>query len=378
MGKPHYDVIVLGLGAIGSAVLYTLAQRGLRVCGVEQHGTPNEFGSSHGTLRAIRKAYFEHPDYIPLVNRAYELWEELDARASETLLIKNGLVTSGRPGSEVMRGLDSCYAEHDLAHENLSSVEAKQRFPNFSFPEDHRVIFDPFGGCLFVENCVARYIELAEASGADVRIHRPAASWKVDSKSVSVDLGNEQFEASALVLCLGPWMKDVLNEVGVELTVKRKVQLWYDSPRIESYSAPDFPCFSIDLDDGFYYGFPAVDERGIKVAEHSGGRTVDDPSALERGLDADDEAGILPFLNLTLPGLEPIRTQFSVCMYTNTRDDNFILDVHPEHPRVVIGCGFSGHGFKFAPVVGEILADLAIDGRTDHPAGFLELGRFLD
>ena len=378
MGKSHYDVIVLGLGAIGSATLYTLAQRGLRVCGVEQHGTPNEFGSSHGTLRAIRKAYFEHPDYIPLVNRAYELWEELDAGASEALLIKNGLIISGRPGSEVMRGLDSCYAEHDLPHENLSAGEGALRYPCFSFPEDHRVISDPFGAYLFVEKCVARYIELAEAFGADVRVHKPALSWKAESKSVRVSIGSQEIEASALILCLGPWMKDVLKEVGVELTVKRKVQLWYDSPRIESYSAPDFPCFAVDLDDGFYYGFPAVDERGIKVAQHTGGQTVDDPSELERGLDPDDEAGVLPFLNLTLPGLKPRRTHFSVCMYTSTPDDNFILDVHPEHPKVVIGCGFSGHGFKFAPVIGEILADLAVDGSTKHPSGFLELERLLD
>lgn len=376
MAAERYDAVVLGLGAMGSAALYHLAARGLRVCGVEQHHVAHGFGSSHGRVRVIRKAYFEHPDYVPLLDRAYELWAELERESGKTLLVQCGLLLGGPPGSETMRGLEACYRAHRLPHERYGPGEGRERFPKFTVPEPFELFFDPLAGYLFIEDCIAAYLDLAERHGAEVRIHEPAAGWKPEGGGVRVTTAKGDILADRLVLTLGPWAAEALRELGLGLRVLRKVQLWYDAPDIDAYRA-GFPAYFFEMDYGQFYGFPAIGEWGLKVAEHSGGRPVEDPAAVHRGLDSEDEAPVLRFLAGVFPGLRPARAHFSVCMYTMTPDGHFVLDVHPEHPQVVLAAGFSGHGFKFAPVIGEVLADLAQQAATRHPIDFLRLGRFV-
>ena len=376
MTDARYDVIVLGLGAMGSAALYHLAKSGARVCGIERHGIAHEFGCSHGSCRMIRKAYFEHPDYIPLLERSYALWETLEEESGQELLVKCGLLLSGLPDSTLIKGLESCYGTHHLPHRRMDLGSASTEFPQFRFREDHVVYHDPEGGYLLAETSVEQFISLAQVNGADLLIHEDAVSWQSNTHGVSVTTHQRTIAADKLVLTVGPWVAPTLAELGVPLSVLRKAQLWYDSPSIGVYRDPAFPCFYFDTDNGGYYGFPAFSQLGMKVAEHTGGTPVDDPDHVNRGLDPEDETGVLQFLEETFPGMNPRRTHFAVCMYATTPDHHFLLGKHPRHDNTVIAGGFSGHGFKFAPVIGEILADLCLDGTTMHPIGFLGLDRF--
>ncbi|MBI5094485.1 MAG: N-methyl-L-tryptophan oxidase [Candidatus Hydrogenedentes bacterium] len=376
MTVERYDAVVFGLGGMGSAALYHLAKRGARVCGVERFGVAHDRGSSHGETRVIRKAYFEHSDYVPLLNRAYTLWEELEAECGEPLLVKGGAILAGKPNSELILGLERCYREHSLPHERLDAAQAQARYPEFRFPGGTVVFVDPSGGYLFVERCIEQHLEMAERHGAVVSIHEDVTAWKADDSGVTITTDKREIQAGALIITAGAWTSDALDDLGVPLRVLRKVQLWYDSPSIGAYSGSGFPVFYVESDGHGIYGVPAVSEFGMKLAEHTGGATVDDPDTLNRGLEPDDEQPILRFIHDTFPNMEPRRTRFSVCMYTVSPDEHFIIDQHPRHANVVIGAGFSGHGFKFASVVGEILAQLALDRRTSHPIDFLRLKRF--
>jgi sarcosine oxidase len=372
-----FDAIVVGLGAMGSAALYHLARRGVKALGIEQHRIAHDLGSSHGTVRAIRKAYFEHPDYVPILNRSYALWGEIEEEASEQLLHLCGLLLTGEPDSEMMRGLETCYAEHNLPHERLSVDDVRKRYPHLAPPENHAAFFDPSGGYVYAEASVRHLIDRAEAHGAEIRIHEVVRGWKADAGGVTVITESGEVTANSLVITLGPWAKPLLGELGVELEIVRKVQFWYDSPNIDNYRPPEFPCFASELDSGFFYGFPALGDDGLKIAEHLGGSTVDDPSDVDRGLRVEEEAEVLDYLRHVFPGLEPRLKKFSVCMYTRSPDEHFIIDTHPEFERVVLAAGFSGHGFKFTPLIGEVLADLAIEGNTTHALDFLRLGRLM-
>jgi len=371
----RYDAIVVGLGAMGAAALQQLARRGVKVLGIEQHPIAHDLGSSHGTVRAIRKAYFEHPDYVPLLERSYELWNDLENATGEQLLNQCGLLLTAKPDSETMRGLETCYAEHSLPHERLNAQEVQKRYPQITPPEDHTALFDPSGGYVFAETSVRRLITQAEGLGADVRIHEQVQGWKADAQGVTVHTVDSEISAGSLIITVGPWATTLLAELGVELKVLRKPQLWYDSPHIDRYRPPEFPCFATEMDSGFFYGFPALGDQGLKIAEHLGGSHVDDPSNIDRALHPGDETEALEYLQQVFPRFAPRLKHFSICMYTKSPDDHFIIDTHPQFERVVLAAGFSGHGFKFAPLVGEVLTDLAIEGRTEHPIDFLRLGR---
>ena len=371
----HYDAIVLGLGAMGSAALWNLAERGVRVCGIDQHTVPHDFGSSHGTVRVIRKAYFEHPDYIPLLDRAYELWEELDGRAQQRLFVKNGVIVTGSPESETIQGLERCYREHDLPHEKLESDAARQRFAPFHVPDGHTLFYDPLGGRLYAEESLRELLRRAEAAGAELRLEETALDWTAGASGVTVTTSKGRYAADRLVLTTGPWAGEFLSRQGIALTITRKMQVWYGAKGLEGELDETFPCFAIEMDYGIFYGFPPLGRDGMKVGEHSGGETVARPEDARRGITPEDERPLLRFLGEVLPALKPEVKRSSVCLYTNTEDGNFIIDHHPDHGNVVFAAGFSGHGFKFAPVIGEILADLALNGATDQPIGFLRMER---
>lgn len=372
----HYDVIVMGIGGMGSAALYSLARRGLKVCGVERFGVAHDRGSSHGDTRIIRKAYLEHPDYVPLLHRAYDLWEELERSSGRELLVKTGILVVGQAQSTAMRGLEVCYQQHQLPHEWLDIAAVKARFPQWHLAAGNVALVDPLGGFLRVEDCIEQQVDQALKCGAQLYADEPVRAWKREGGGIAVETVRRTLTADKLIIATGAWARPELANLGVELQVVRKVLFWYAAP--DDYRVEHFPCFIIEKDEAIHYGFPTIDRWGLKAARHSPPhQVVDNPAAVERNLMAGDEDLLLQVLEEYLPGLKPQRTRHEVCMYTVTADENFILDVHPECDNVVLGVGFSGHGFKFSSVIGEILGDLAIEGKTRHPIDFLRLDRLL-
>lgn len=370
-----FDVIVVGVGGMGSATLHALARRGASVCGIEQFGVAHDRGSSHGDTRIIRKAYFEHPDYMPLLHRAYELWDELEAAGGPALFERCGFLTVGRRDSETIGGLETCYAAHEVPHERLDRAELQTRWPQLTPEPDAVGFFDPLGGYLRVEECVARHIEQARAAGARLLLDTPVSSWRAWPDGVVVRAAGDELTARRLVLATGAWAAVELEALGVAAQVWRKVVFWYPSPGAE-LAAERFPTFYVETDYGHFYGVPAINERGVKVGEHLTPTPIEDPGAVGRDLLAGDEPPVRRFVSATLPALPARPAEHAVCLYTVTPDWNFVIDRHPAHDNVLLAGGFSGHGFKFAPVVGEILAELALDGTTRQPIEFLGLGRF--
>lgn len=376
MRRPDYDVVVMGVGGMGSATLYHLARRGVSVCGIEQYEIAHDRGSSHGDTRIIRKAYFESPEYVPLLHRGYELWAELEAASGCALFEQCGFITCGQPESEAIRCLEACYGAHDVAHERLSEEETRERYPQLRLQEGSVSFLDPFGGFLRVEDCVRCHADQARHEGADLFVGETVLSWDAGDDGVVVRTSERELRAETLVITAGAWAARELNDLGVKTDVWRKVVFWYDSPNIDDFGMDRFPTFYVDTDYGQFYGFPAFDETGLKVAEHADFTLVDDPAMLECDLLPGDEPPISAFLADVFPSMEPERIKHAVCMYTVTPDHHFVIDLHPEHSNVVIGAGFSGHGFKFASVVGEVLADFATERRTEQPIGFLGFDRF--
>jgi sarcosine oxidase len=374
--RHDYDVIVMGVGGMGSAALHALARRGARVCGIERFGVAHDRGSSHGDTRIIRKAYFEHPDYVPLLERAYELWADLEASSGAPLLDLCGFLTIGRPESDTIRGLEACYRAHDLPHERLAAPQVTERFPPYAPAPGTVAFFDPMGGYLRVEECVACHVQGARAAGADLRTDASASSWRASAEGVVVRTADGDVTARRLVMTTGAWMAPALERLGIATQVWRKVLFWYATVEQEPFLPRRFPTFYVEKDYGHFYGFPSVDGKGIKVAEHLAATPVDDPGTVERSLLADDEPPVQRFLDETVRGVVPGHRSFAVCLYTVTPDRSFVVGLHPRHPQVIIAGGFSGHGFKFAPVIGEIAAELALDGVTRKPIGFLDPTRF--
>ena len=373
----QYDVVVVGAGGMGSAVLYHLARRGIRVCAVERFGIAHDRGSSHGDTRIIRKAYMEHPDYVPLLHRAYALWEELEAEEAGELFARVGLLVAGDPHSEAMRGQVACYQAHDLPHEQLDAAAIAAHYPGLALPAAWSGFCDPLGGFLWVEECVRRHVALARKHGAMLYPGEAMLSWRSEGDGVVVETARRRLLAARLVLTAGAWAVPELCRLGVAACVVRKVQLWYQGRGVEQYARGAFPCFFIADGAQYFYGFPAQVPWGLKVAEHNVSHDpVADPLRLNRALTADDQPCVLDFLARFFPALQPKLSKYAVCMYSLTPDKHFVLDIHPECSAVVLGAGFSGHGFKFAPVVGEILAELALEGDTQHPIEFLRLSRF--
>lgn len=369
---PTWDCIVLGLGGFGSGAVYHLAQRGLRVLGLEQHGPAHDYGSSHGESRIIRLAYFEHPDYVPLLRRAFDGWRRVEEQSGRSLLQQCGLFLCGPAEGEAVPGAVRAAIEHRLPLERLSPGEAAARFPGFSFAPEDEIVFEQQAGWLDVEGCVAAHLELAQRSGAEFRFHERVEAWSSDGRNVKVTTDRGTYEAACLIITAGPWAARLLRVEGVPLRVLRKVQLWIG---ITPGSYRETPCFLYERADGTFYGFPTRDGATVKVAEHSGGEAVDDPALVDRACRPDDRTGVESFVRHCLPDASGGVLRHSVCLYTMSPDGHFLIDRQPQFPNVVFGAGFSGHGFKFTGVLGEALADLAVSGETTLPVAFLSLSR---
>ena len=367
MSNTHFDAIVLGVGGMGSAALFELTLRGRRVLGLEQFALGHDRGSSHGHTRIIRKAYFEHPDYVPLVERAYERWHDLEQRHGRKLLTACPCLSLGLPDSELIAGVRRSAAEHQLAVETLTGADLRVRYPQFTFAGGEVGVVERGAGFLFVEECVAAHVAEARRLGAVVHDHEEVVSWQVDGDTVRVQTPKNRYTAARLVLTAGPWAARLLDRLGVALRVMRQVVFWVGTEDDARFRPDAFPIFIADTPDGYYYGLPALDANGVKVAQHYGAPELSDPAQVDRTVTEADETNVRRFLRAHLPAVNGPPRRAAVCMYTLTPDRHFLIDVHPEYPQVVFAAGFSGHGFKFAPVVGEILADLGERGRTDLP-----------
>jgi len=373
----RYDVAVVGLGGMGSAILAHCAARGLSVVGLEQFGPAHNLGSSHGRSRMIRKAYFEDPAYVPLLQRAYQLWHELE-RATETTLLQNtGVLTVGRPTSKTISGTRRASAEHNLPLESLSRREVESRYPMVRLLEDEIAVFEKEAGVLDPEAAVRAHLEVARAQKAYARFNLAMESWQATPDGFEVRLADgEKIAAGSLVLSLGPWFKTTLEDLGIPIRVQRNAQAWF-TPATTAYDAPGFPAFLVDDRPGLsapLYGFPNFGD-GVKAAFHGGGELTD-AQHINREINlARDVEPIARALEEWLPGAMTFR-EASACMYTLTPDEHFVVDRHPDHPKLILCGGFSGHGFKFAPVIGEIATDLALDGGSRHDINFLSLRRF--
>lgn len=370
-----FDCIVLGVGGFGSGAFYHLAKRGQRLLGIERFGIAHDRGSSHGETRIIRKAYIEHPDYVPLVLRAYELWDELESETNQTLYQTSGLIVAGRANSNAILGTKLAAEQHRLPIDEIELSAARRRFSGFRFDDDFAVMFDTDAGYLFVEDCVRAHIDQAVAYGASLKTDERVVDWESNGHSVRVRTDRGSYEADRLVVTAGAWSNQLLAELGIRLQVVRKPLFWHEVTSPIYDAADGAPTFYYEIPTGDFYGFPSLDGRRIKLAEHTGGRDVPDPLHVDRTICDDDTTPVGDFLEAYMPGVRREPLAHSVCMYTNTPDHHFIVDRHPRYENVVVGAGFSGHGFKFTSVLGEALADLAIEGRTDLPIEFLSIDR---
>jgi len=365
---------------MGASACYHLSRRGVKVLGLERFNIPHDRGSAGGFSRAIRLAYFEHPDYVPLLRRASELWNQLQQETAEKLLYITGGLYMGRPDCELVRGSIQAARENNLSHQVLSLDEVSGRFPQFTLPEDYVAFYESDTGFLIPELVISAYAEQALRAGAVLHGCETVLTWEPHPQGINVRTNRSTYQCDKVVLACGAWTNQLLSDLGIELTVTRQVAGWVWPKNPDLFGLDHFPVWCIDTGDndrpGLHYGFPMMTHcPGLKVALHAPGRPTD-PDKVERNPLEGDEDEIIPTLRRYIPdGVGPLLS-LRTCLYTNSPDGHFIIDTHPSHENVLFACGFSGHGFKFASVIGEILADKAVNGRTDLPIEFLGLKRF--
>jgi sarcosine oxidase len=375
-----YDVIVIGLGGMGSAAVYQLARRGKRVLGLERFGPAHNQGSSHGKSRIIRQAYFEDPAYVPLLQRAYELWEEIDAASADTLLTITGGLMIGKAQSEVIRGALHSAQTHDLPHEMLNAADMRRRFAPFNVADDEIGFFEHRAGFLHPEATVQAHLDQAARYGAELHFNEPVEGWEATpGGGVRVTTAQGVYEADRAVIAPGAWAAQLLAELGLPLTVERQVLYWFEpTGGIEPFQVGRFPIYIWEDDTGdMIYGFPAQDgpPGGVKVAFFYRGHQAD-PDRVDRTVKPDEIAEMRSVLAQRIPSLNGPLLETATCLYTLTPDQHFIIAPHPNLPQVIIASPCSGHGYKFASVIGEILADLALTGSTRHPIALFDPARF--
>ena len=372
-----YDVIVAGLGAMGSATAAQLALQGKRVLGLDRWVPGHPFGSSHGDSRIIREMYFEHPMYVPLLQRAYELWAELEGRVDEKLLNIHGGLMIGREDGMLVTGTLRSAREHRLKHEILTPAQVKARYPAFDLESDLVAVVDPRAGWLDPEQCNAAHLKLAVQNGADLRFEEPVIVWTADDDGVSVTTSNASYTAEHLVLAVGARAGALLEDLELPLEIERQSVFWMEPESEESYDRSTFPIWAYEYKPGsIAYGFPSL-PLGVKASIMHGGAIYEFADEVDRSIHDEEAEALKNAIRPVLPSLSasPV-SDATTCLFTNTPDHDFIIDFHPDYRRVLISSACSGHGFKFASVVGEIQADLVTSGRSRFDLEPFSLTRF--
>lgn len=368
------DVVVCGLGIIGSAALCELSRRGVRALGIEQYAPGHARGSSHGATRIFRLGYFEHPSYVPLLERASELWRDLSRASGRKLLHVTGIAEIGLPNSALVRGTLASAHMYDLKHELLTADQVMQRFPAFRLPADYVGVFQPEGGFLEAESSIDGFFTLARAAGGEIRSGQTVRLVEPRPGGVRVITDRTVIDADAAIISVGPWLPSLLPDLDAPLRVTRQVTAWLRPTAPALFLPESFPVFLMETEDGIHYGYPLDEDGCVKVAKHHHRNEVVDPEQYDRTISAEDEATIRAPLSEHLPAANGALATAQTCLYTVTPDHDFIIDRLPG--RLIVASPCSGHGFKFAPVVGEILADLAMHGTTDYDISRFRLSRF--
>jgi sarcosine oxidase len=372
-----YEVIVVGVGGMGSATVAHLARRGVRVLGLEQYDIPHDRGSSHGLSRIIRLAYFEHPAYVPLLHRAYELWWELERDVQERLLIVTGSLDIGTVDSTVFGGALKAAQLHHLVHEVLEPEALRRRFPGYGLQAPLLGLYQPQGGLLAAERCIVAHVNTALRHGAHIHGREALQGWESRGDGIVVRTSRGTYQAQRLVLTAGAWTHRLVTQYKGTLQPERQVMIWMQ-PRVPAhFQVGAFPVFNMAVEEGTFYGFPIYSIPGFKCARwHHLEQVIDDPARMDRDCHPEDEAVLRAFVRRYFPNGDGPTLSMHTCLFTNTPDTHFVIDAHPDDPNVFIAGGFSGHGFKFCSVVGEILADLAQDGSTRHDISLFRAARF--
>ena len=380
MQNNHYDVIVIGVGSMGSATCWQLARQGAKVLGIEQFDIPHERGSYGGQCRIIRKAYFEHPDYVPLLLRAYQNWHQLEQATSAQIYHQTGIVYHGTSDDVVITGSKMAANLYDIPFQKRDKID----FPQFNTPGDFDTYFEPESGFLESEKAVTLYTQASIQLGAEIHTREKLLTWTAEKDRVVVQTDKGTYVAAKLIISAGAWAEKAMPTLKATLKVKQQTTAWVNPKVWKDFEMGNFPCWFVsDSELGMFYGFPILDVAkfggniGFKMGLHVPGSDLD-PDNLTRNSTETDEKIITDFLKKYMPETKDALLSVKSCLYTYSEDEHFVIDFLPEtHQNVIFACGFSGHGFKFTSVVGEILSDMALKGKTDLPADFLGLKRFL-
>ncbi len=372
-----FDVIVLGLGAMGSSTVYQLALRGQKVLGIDQFTPPHAFGSSHGKSRIIREAYFEDPLYVPLVKRAYNDWAELQARSGKRVLTRTGGLMIGAPDGIVVSGARASAVEHNLPYEELSASQLRARFPALRPTDDTVAIWEPRAGVLDPETAIEAQLSVARAARAELKFGEKVTKWRATADGVEVTTWSGVYTAARLVISAGSWTSGLLPDLQLPLTVERQAIFWFDPLKPEPFTPNNFPIFIHEYAPGkTWYGFADFGD-GVKAALHHQGETTT-PQTVRRAVNDSEVTVVRDLLAKYIPDANgPLRSA-TVCLYTNSPDENFILDTHPEHPAVFIASPCSGHGFKFSIAIGELIADDLMGEKPRFDLTPFRIGRFAE
>ncbi|QQK77245.1 N-methyl-L-tryptophan oxidase [Salicibibacter cibarius] len=372
-----YDVIVVGAGSMGMAASYYLTRQGAKTLMIDAFDPPHANGSHHGETRIIRHAYGEGREYVPLAIRAQTLWDELQEEADETIFEKTGVLGFGPEGSAFIDEAIASSKEYSLSLDLLDADEINERWPGIQLPKGYKGCFEPESGVLYSENCIRAYRQLAEKNNATLLTNTPVMNIETYEDGVSVHTENGTFTSKKLVISAGAWNGKILSNLGLDLPLQptRQTVTWFDSdPSL--YDAGAFPSFFVDMPMGVYYGFPGLDDYGLKIGRFDVGQKTE-PAYVNReyGIFPNDEGDVREFLETYMPEAAGKLNHGRACIFTRTPDEHFIVDLHPQHSHIAIAAGFSGHGFKFASVIGEILSQLALDGHTEHDISIFSLSR---
>lgn len=374
MGRQVFDQIVIGAGGMGSAAVYELAKRGQRVLGLEQFAIPHELGSSAGSTRIFRFAYFEHPSYVPLMRLAFARWQALERDFGETLLTITGGLDIGLPSGRVVSGAKEACSAHGLTHEVLRASEVARRHPAWRLPPEFEAVHQPEAGFLPADRAIVAHVTLARRLGADVRENEAVRGWKAIGNRIEVETEHGRYEAGSLVLAAGAWTSKLLKQFEKLAIPQRQVVGWFKTAG-RQFAPGFFPVFILDCPEkGNFYGIPEQASEGFKVGKFRHRQETVDPDSIDRRI-APEDAAVLTWIEryLSSPIGRPVG--FKTCMFVNSPDEHFIVDVLPEHRNVVVAAGFSGHGYKFCAGIGEVLADLVMQGATRHDTHLFRLSR---
>ncbi len=379
-GVMTYDVIVIGVGGMGSATVYHMAKSGCKVLGLEQFPLGHSRGSSHGSTRIIRMAYSEGPEYVPLLRAAYTNWRELEQAAGDAILEVTGGLDIGPAGSaRVVDARRSCL-EHDIPFTELDATEINRRFPGYRLPTGMRAIHQPDGGYVRSEVAIQAHVQVARSHGAEVLDRASVTSWEARQNGFLVHTEEgPSYHARKLVFAAGAWTGRLIPELRILCRPERQVMLWTEPVRPARFTPDRFPIFILYAPSGHYYGFPDDQGEGFKLGRYGHRQQdVDDPGNLDRECSPGDEAVLRKGIETYFPDANGQTRRMAACMFTNTPDKHFILDRHPTVADVYIAAGFSGHGYKFCSVVGQIMADFCLDRELDWDLGSFSLARFQD